>query len=331
MRAVPQLDSAEVLRGLVEQLVRPRGLSGGGTWRFPTAQVLDLPHGILSLLFHLSNSPTQSVHRPVGLKQLQQHRMVEHGTRSPQQAETSDDDTSSDSSGDAYDSEASLSDWSEDDDDDDDGGSSGSSRPLEDPDQSGGNTASQRSRAKETSATEQKRLSTRMAESLILSASYASGSDGGLALSACGLARAVERHHASTQAYDAPWQYSTTTELVLVREISLMLLGEPGDVFQCSLGPATAAQTFQMLPVQVVHLSPDALQRLVAPLIATSNDLLRIRHFCGQHSGATQATGATCATVQAFASAMAQILVSQSRHRTSCRLGCHNHPTSQPG
>ena len=171
MRAVPQLDSAEVLRGLVEQLVRPRGLSGGGTWRFPTAQVLDLPHGILSLLFHLSNSPTQSVHRPVGLKQLQQHRMVEHGTRSPQQAETSDDDTSSDSSGDAYDSEASLSDWSEDDDDDDDGGSSGSSRPLEDPDQSGGNTASQRSRAKETSATEQKRLSTRMAESLILSAS----------------------------------------------------------------------------------------------------------------------------------------------------------------
>ena len=115
------------------------------------------------------------------------------------------------------------------------------------------------------------------------------------------------------QAYDSPWPYSTTTELVLVREISLMLLGETAGIFhRVSAAGDSVAQSFQMLPVQVAHLSPDALQTLVKPLIATANGLLRIRHFCSQHlSAGVRHTNdrSTCATVQAFASAVTQILV----------------------
>ena len=56
-----QLDSAEALRGLVSELVCARGADHGGTWRFPNAHVLDLPHALLSLLLNLSESPVQSL------------------------------------------------------------------------------------------------------------------------------------------------------------------------------------------------------------------------------------------------------------------------------
>ena len=42
-------------------MVCARGADHGGTWRFPNAHVLDLPHALLSLLLNLSESPVQSL------------------------------------------------------------------------------------------------------------------------------------------------------------------------------------------------------------------------------------------------------------------------------
>ena len=313
-RVAAQLESAGVLRGLVEELVSSRGLSGGGTWRFPTAHVLDLPHVVLSLLLHLSESPTQCVHRPTGLNQLRQRRTLERGDI-PQDADSSTDDGSSDSDVQVHDSTESLSDWS-----DDDPGS-GTAGVMEHAAVADVRCDSQRSeianawyeRAKKGRALEHNHVSTRMAEHVILAASYASTSSSkGLALSACDLAAAVERHHAKMQAYDSPWPYSTTTELAVVRELSLILLGETGSIFHRVSDADSGGQAFQMLPVQVLHLSPVALQTLVGPLLGTANSLLRIREFCSQHlcAGVRHANDrSTCATVQAFASAVTQILV----------------------
>ena len=314
-----QLDTAEALRGLVEEFVAPRGLSNGGSWRFPNAQVLDLQHSILSLLFQLSQSPTQCVHSASALKELRQYRALDRnhlgGADLGGSSADSDASSDSDSGAEAYDGEASegsLSDWSDD-------GEDGSGSPLE-PEVAGSRGEAPKAahtpwRPKPDLSSSEV-LSTRMAEQEMLSGSFGPSSEGGLALAACGLAASVERHYARTQAYDAPSQYSTTTEWVLVREVSMMLLGETGDAFQ-RIGPSagggdgeqesSAAQTFRMLPVQVVHLSPDALQRLIGPLIATANDLLRIRFICSQHCG-LQPDGATCETVQAFASAVESVL-----------------------
>lgn len=312
---MPQLESAKVLRELVEKLVSPRGHDGGGIWRFPNAQVLDLPHVILSLLFHLSESPTQCLHRPLGLKQLRQHRTVDRSDLL-QDSGSSSDDPSSDSDVHLYSSSESLSDWSDDNQDSDSGA-------VAHPAQSANvHSDYQRSdiakawsdRLKNQCTTARKSTSTRTREYVILSASYASRpSSGGLALSACDLAAAVERNHANNQAYDSPWPYITTTELVLVREVCVMLLGGTGDIFHRASCQDSGAETFQMLPVQVVHLSPDALQTLVAPLIGIANGLLRIRYFCAQQLSAgvqhANATCTTCATAQAFASAVSEILV----------------------
>eukprot|EP01043_Picozoa_sp_COSAG02_P012761 COSAG02_NODE_500_length_21069_cov_21.971865_3_plen_319_part_00 len=302
-----------MLRGLVDELVSSRGLSGGGTWRFPTAQVLDLPHVILSLLLQLSESPTQCVHRPVGLNQLRQRRGAEHADNLPE-AGCSTEDGSSDSDVEVHDSAESLSDWS-----DDDSGSDTTGGVEEHAAVAEVHCDKRRSeialawhdRAKQERAVEQGSVSTRMAEHVILSAGCASrSSSSGLTLSPCDLATVVERHHAETQAYISPWPYSTTTELTLVREISLILLGETGSIFRRVSD--SGAQAFQMLPVQVLHLSPDALQAFVGPLILTANRLLRIRLFCSQHLSASVRHAndrSTCATVQAFASAVMQILV----------------------
>ncbi len=304
-----------MLRGLVDELVSSRGLSGGGTWRFPTAQVLDLPHVVLSVLLQLSESPTQCVHRPVGLNQLRQRRMVERGEILPE-VDCSTDDGSSDSDVQVHDSTESLSDWS-----DDDSGSDTTGGVVEHAALADVRCGKQRSekavawhdRAKQEHAVEQSSVSTRMAEHVILSASYASRSSSSrFTLSPCDLAAVVERHHTEMQAYDSPWPYSTTTELTLVREASLILLGETGSIFYRVSDADSGAQTFQMLPVQVLHLSPDALQAFVGPLIFTANILLRIRHFCSQHlsAGVKHANDrSTCATVQAFASAVMHILV----------------------
>ena len=313
-RCVAQLDTAEALRGLVEDFVAPRGLSNGGSWRFPNAQVLDLPHSILSLLFQLSQSPTQCVHSASTPKELRQYRALDRHDPGGADLEGSsaDDDASSDSGTEAYDgegsegSEGSLSDWSDDDD-----GEPGSGSPFE-PDTAGpagkAPTAAAYTPWRPKPERSTQVLSARMAEQEMLSGSFGPSSEGGLALAAGDLAASVERHYTTTQAYDAPSQYCTTTEWVLVREVSLMLLGETGDAFQ-RIGEqdGSGAQTFRMLPVQVVHLSPDALQRLIIPLIATANALLRIRFICSQHCG-LQPSGATCATVQAFASAVESVL-----------------------
>ena len=312
-RVAAQLESAGVLRSLVDALVSSRGLSGGGTWRFPTAHVLDLPHVVLSLLLHLSESPAQCVHRPVGLNQLRQRRTVERGDI-PQDADSSTEDGSSDSDVQVHDSSDSLSDWSDDDPGRDTAG-------VERAAVADVRCDSQRSeiaiawyeRAKKERALEHNRVSTRMAEHVILAASYTPrSSNKGLAASACDLAAAVERHHAKMQAYDSPWPYSTTTELTVVRELSLILLGETGNIFHRVSDADAGGPAFQMHPVQVLHLSPVALQTLVGPLLGTANSLLRIREFCSRHlsAGVKHVTnGSTCATVQAFASAVAQILV----------------------
>lgn len=303
-----------MLCDLVDELVSSRGLSGGGTWRFPTAQVLDLPHVVLSLLLQLSESPTQCVHRPVGLNQLRQRRMAERGDILPG-ADCLTDDGSSDGDVQAHDSTESLSDWSDDDSDSDTAGGVVEHAGLDvrNGKHRGEMAVAWHDRAKKDLAVEQSSVSTRMAEQVILSASFASkASKSGLALSPCDLAAVVERHHTELQAYDSPWPYSTTTELTLVREISLILLGETGSIFRRVSDADSGAQAFQMLPVQVLHLSPDALQAFVGPLIFTANRLLQIRHFCSQHLSAGvrhKNDRSTCATVQAFASAVIQILV----------------------
>ena len=49
-------------------MVCARGADHGGTWRFPNAHVLDLPHALLSLLLNLSESPVQSLHTATALQ-----------------------------------------------------------------------------------------------------------------------------------------------------------------------------------------------------------------------------------------------------------------------
>ena len=85
-----------------------------------------------------------------------------------------------------------------------------------------------------------------------------------------------------------------------------MMLGEAGGIFEKADRAGSEAQRFHdHIRVQVAHLSPDALLRLLCPLIATANDLLCIRQFCSRHSGGQTASGLGTGALAGSAGAMA--------------------------
>lgn len=326
LRVHSRLDAAAALTGLVGDFLREKSGQTGGVWRFPTTNVIDLPHALLSLLIELSDSPVHCVHTPTTLQCLRD-RIIRADARWDSSSQDSDTDAEDDvavapGGGRPDWDDSSLSAWS----DDEDEGSAGLREATEaesegcrtdtEP-QVGFALPSSYPRKGLTPFIDAGRPNTippeQIEHSIIQQGHVSSGS--------CQLAAVVARHYSAGQVYQAPWPYSSTTEWVVAREAVLMLLGDPGTLFEVHTNLESGEERFRpRCPLQVLHLSPMSLENLLAPLVSAATDLRRIRCFCGRHVSQQQGQfhdggGSECkagcqtsATVQAFGHSMSKVI-----------------------
>jgi hypothetical protein len=331
------IDSAEPRAALIELIVaaskpksgQPQHSGSAGRWRFPTSDAMDLSFSVLSLLLHLSESPEHTTHVAVPLECLRERL----NATSPDDLQ-SGSDSSSDVATDeepVRGGEDSLSDWSNEDDGEDidagtaDADDAGGQPPVESLPSPRRDVASdEERRASAATAAVTRSLHGTMPRTTQLVeygfirwpavAESVAAVEGGKSdlTTACSLARAVARHRAEAMEYDTTGTYSTTTEWLLVREVALLLLGEPGSMFELVGTDVARPQGFRTRhKLQLLHLSPSALWHALAPLMSVANDLLRIRCFCDFHihyRASAMDNPRSCATIQAFAHSIRRVL-----------------------
>lgn len=323
-----QVHKADALDVLVAALTSSDPKPGSER-RFRDADVLDMPHVILSMLHCLQQSPVHATYTPSDLVLRASGQTSPAGTadQSLSSAEDLDSDSDSDSSQNILSSSCSeLSAWSTDEEDGQAAGGCSAALP-DSPGYHGGCSEGEapRQAVREAAATavvrkEYYASGFASVDRAVLAFAHLSSdykrADGVQAADVCNVAAVVANSFNAGIGFRRASPYTTVTESLIVRESIQMLLGKPSDMFYLgTTAQPGLPQQYQFAPVQLLHASPAALRSIARDLTSTGSLLHSIRSFCRLHLAEGSTAGTR--TLQAFAGAVLHHLVSLDA-RTTC-------------